>query len=135
MLVNHVSYIFCLISGVHLVTRVTPSCLMGNVFLTVSLTFLKSSFQGMKSAEAAPGLFYLLYSSVFQRYEHEEVLTLCNDYHRFFFFSRGTVVDCSMWSWFRYAERLEHSQVHFPLTFPRKSSSFHCSLPDRKLQV
>lgn len=78
-----ISYIFCLISGVHLVTRATPSCLMGNVFLTVSITFLKSSFQGMKSAEAAPGLFYLLHSSVL--YEHEEVLSLCNDYHRFFF--------------------------------------------------
>lgn len=43
-------------------------------------TFLK----GMKSTEAAPGLFYLLYSSVIQRYDHEEVSTLCNDYHQVF---------------------------------------------------
>lgn len=34
-------------------------------------------------------------------------------------------VDCSMWSWLRYAELLEHSQVHFPSYM---SSSFHCSL-------
>lgn len=54
----------CFISGVLLVTRATPSCLMENVFPSVSMrstiahaTYLKFSFRGMKITEAAPASF------------------------------------------------------------------------------
>lgn len=108
------SYLFfCLISGVQLVTRVTPSCLMGNVFLTVSICSAKCTniFEVLiLRHEIRRSCPWIVLLSLL------EVSTLCNDYHHFFP-PLGTIVDC-MWSWLRYAGRLEHCQVHFPLTFP-----------------
>lgn len=99
----------------------TPIFLMENVCPAVSitsttaLTFLKCSVPGMKSTEAAPGLFHLLFTSVI----HKEVLLCLMIATRLF---PGVTVGCSVWSWLRNAGAL-------PGALSSTSSSPRCSLP------